>query len=463
LLAEVQSLVGRYLERWPNGRLRSVTVDLENPEGVLDSIRQWVEVDPETARFRRALHARVARQELPLGFLASVAHRSYTEVLVRRGFGTLPSWSPDVAEGLTSITAAERARDTAVLADVSALVVLSILDEPDKAMLLNVFRVVEVVDASVADVRTGRDLFEARSTMTLGWDEAADSGRVTETSSDEADRLANEATALLDLVTSLHRIPAVPSADEQDEARDLRLGCWMETIRTALATGKSLWADDASLRGLARSMGVATYSTVALLEALERSGSLTTERHQDLLHALARNRVAIPMSGALLLRVAEDDRWAATGAAFALGNPAVWAHPAEARVLWRRLCLAVTTYRPLELPTWLYLSASGVGYAHPVEKDAAHVGGELLADTILLSAAQAGDVPNLLAAVRAGLATAAEDPLVAPDPLPTSITALLDAIRRSAPPGVAERFVISLFSGTAEGDRTTVLEAALKP
>ena len=84
LLAEVQGLVSFYLERWPDGAIKSISVDPEDPEGMLESIRQMVEVDPETARIRRSLQGRVARQELPLGVLASALHRSYTELLVKR-------------------------------------------------------------------------------------------------------------------------------------------------------------------------------------------------------------------------------------------------------------------------------------------------------------------------------------------------------------------------------------------
>ena len=104
LLAEVQGLVSFYLERWPDGAIKSISVDPEDPEGMLESIRQMVEVDPETARIRRSLQGRVARQELPLGVLASALHRSYTELLVKRGLGTLPASSPQPAEGLTAIT-----------------------------------------------------------------------------------------------------------------------------------------------------------------------------------------------------------------------------------------------------------------------------------------------------------------------------------------------------------------------
>jgi hypothetical protein len=55
----------------------------------------------------------------------------------------------------------------------------------------------------------------------------------------------------------------------------MRLGGWTESISTALGTGMALWVDDTSLRALARLMGTATFSTVALLEVLQRSGMPT--------------------------------------------------------------------------------------------------------------------------------------------------------------------------------------------
>lgn len=463
LLGEVQSVVSTYLERWPNGALRSVQVNLEDPEATLDTIRQLIEVDAETARARRVFHARVARQELPLGSLASVVGRSYTELLLRRVPGTLPAWGADTSENVALIRDADRSLGSAVIADVSALVVLAVLEEQDRRVLMDAFRTIEVIDAALADVRSGRDFLAERSTVTLGWDEATGRGRLIETSTEEADRLARESVELLDLVSGLRRIPAARTADDKDDARDNHLGAWMQTIRTAIAIGQPVWADDAVLRALARGMGAAVFSTASVLEVLASVGKLTPGRWADALHHLARHRVSVPMSTDLLLGVAEEDRWGVGGAAFALGSPAVWANPRQAHALLARILPAVGAKRADQLPDWLYLSATGIGFAHPVPEAAVRQGGTLLAAAIQFSSAQASAMPALLSAVRAGLAEAAPDPGLLPDLLPVTVRLLLGALRAGLPPETADQYVIALFSQVDQEDRAVVLRAVLLP
>ena len=134
-----------------------------------------------------------------------------------------------------------------MLADLSALTVLSVFDEAIRAILMETFRVVELLDEAVADVRAGRDMLQASSTLSLGWDEATGRGTLHETSPAEADRQAKEASALYELVGQLHKVPTAHADEVSTEARDDYSGAWMETIRTAIATHRPLWADDAAL------------------------------------------------------------------------------------------------------------------------------------------------------------------------------------------------------------------------
>jgi hypothetical protein len=463
LVAEVQALVSRYLERWPNGAIRSISINPEDPEGTIETIRQLVEVDANTAHMRRVMQARVARGELPLGFMARIMHRSYTEFLVHRGFGTLPAWSPDPSETSASIRQVEDARDSAVLADLSALTILSALNEATRTKLMRWFRLVQVVDASVADARTGRDMLDARSTVSLRWNEETGDGRFFETSAEEADRQARESQALLALVVSLDRRPDVRAAETTDGQARERHGPWMSTIESAAAAGLPVWVDDVAVRVLARNMGVNAFSTVALLEALERSGEVSNNEHRELLRELAQNRVSVPVTRDFLLEIAEEEGWTAAGAAFSLSSPSLWVNPQYASVLVASVLPSVASHRADQLPDWLYLAAAGIGYTFPADAVAARIGGTVLAAAIHLTGAQPGGVPSLIAAVRAGLLAGASEPQAQRNPLPTAIEILLHAYRTGAPSGTGDQFMIALFSQTSEADRTAVLEAVLRP
>ena len=145
----------------------------------------------------------------------------------------------------------------------------------------------------------------------------------------------------------------------------------------------------------------------------------------------------------------------------ALGSPGLWADPRQASALWTRIVPSIAAHQSDQLPDWLYLSSVGIGYAHPAEAVAARLGGTLLAATIHLASAQAGEVPALIAAVRTGLAASAADPLARPDPLPTAVEILLEAYAGALPAGTAGRYMVGLFSRTNEADRTAVLAIVL--
>lgn len=98
LLSDVHTLVSDYTRRWPEGAIRAITMDEDDPEATLAKVGGMARRGPDAHKDLLRLAGQVARQEIPLGMLAAFAHRPYAEVVVLRGLGILAAGHPDPEE-----------------------------------------------------------------------------------------------------------------------------------------------------------------------------------------------------------------------------------------------------------------------------------------------------------------------------------------------------------------------------
>lgn len=457
LLNAVQTMTARYIERWPDGAIRSVTVDADNPEALLARIGDMARLDPTLAQARRQVERQVASGKLPLGALSAMSGRPHAAITVARGLGLLQSVHADSGEHARSVADATAALGGACIIETTAVAALLALRDADADALVRAFRLVETVDETLADARKGRDHLAGRSTLVVGWDQEADRMYVQETTYEEADRLAAEAEALFQLVEGLHRRQSERSADlPAHEPGNADPGPWLPAAETAAALGRPLWSDDAALRALARALGAPAFGTAAVLDAAAALGTLPADRRDILMLALLAGRVAIPLTEDLLAHGAEHDAWQPGAAAAALGDAAVWTDPGRALSLLRIVLPRVAQEQPGLLPAWAYRCARGVGHAHPRPLDAAKVSGVLVAAAVQLASVGPHEMPDLLAAVRAGLRDAAPDPEVVPDPLLTAAQVLLGAMRSSSAGLSPFERLTALFAALDDHDREAV-------
>lgn len=457
LRADVQAMVAGYVERWPEGAIRAITVDTDDPDALLARLAEMARVDPETSRLRRQIHGQVARSVLPLGALAAAARLPHSELVVLRGLGLLPSVHPDPAEQARSSADAAAALGGACMAETTALAALLTLPDEDADLLVRAFRVVETTDETLADARNGRDRLAGRSTLSVAWD--PDTGRplAQETTEEEADRLAEQAETLLRLVERQPRRQSSRPADAPArEADDHRYGPWLPTVETAAAAGRALWSDDATLRALARALGAPAFGTAALVDALVDAGTVTPGRRDVLLQALVRGRVGVPLTAPLLLAAAEAEAWRPDAAAAALGDPAIWATPGTALRLLGAVLPRVVEELPDAVPAWLHRCGRGIGYSHTHPLRAAEIAGVLLAAAVQMAATGPERVPDLVEAVRIGLRNAAPDPDFVPDPLYGAARVLLGALPDGTGLQEADQVLRQLFSALDEDDQETV-------
>ena len=462
LLGDIHAVQRDFFDRWPDSKhLRAVTVDPDDPAQAIEQLQRMVAVDDDTARARREFHRRVARTQLPLGALSDAARRSHAAVVLARGLGTIPAWHPDPAEHTAAASDAAEALDGPAVADTTTLLVLTLLGESLRGTLLGAFTSVRITDSTLSDIRRAADEAAARSTASFVYDDQARRTVLVEGTEQDAEDRAAESQALVRVAAVLPAFPD-PPVDPDDPTRG-DWGPWMAAARAA-ASGGALWSDDAALRVLARALGAKAFSTAAVLDALLARGVLSLPERDDALRRMVRGRIGgIPHTADGLRAAAEDGSWDAGPAALVLADPAVWADPNRGLELLDAVLPSVARHRPAAAAGWAFAAARGIGHAHDDEDLAARIAGTALAAIVHRLGSAPDTAATAVGAVRSGLASASPDPDVVPDPLPLAAASLMRALSRALDPATAAQYVLALFSGLGDTDRTAVARAVLAP
>lgn len=465
LLGRVRALHMDFFERWPESEhFMRYSVDVSDAQAILASLTELVSVTPDAARARREFHGQIARSSLPLGAMSSAVGKGYAELLLRRGvLGALPTWHPDSAEHVHAKGEATAALGLAPIMDTSAAVAISTLQPATQAALRGTFRRVEVVDDALVDATITNDSLGLRSTGVLTYDDRTQQARYEEIPEAAAERLAEDAEALLTALTALPRVPAAPPEPDELDAGWRDNAPWLAACRTAAANGTALWCDDAALRVLARSLGATSFSTWALIEVLTDRGDLTSGAHDEALADLVVGGAAggLPLSVSTLLEIAEREEWRVGGAALALGNPAMWRDHQRANRLLIPTVRAVLQHRPDALPAWVYQTATGIGYAYPEPAAGSVVAAGMLAIVAHSAGSRPEVVRDVVQATRLGLASAAADPADSPDPLEEAASLMFRSYAGVFEPALAAQYVRALFTELDPEDRAVIARIIL--
>ena len=95
-----------------------------------------------------------------------------------------------------------------------------------------------------------------------------------------AEERHRKVTALLALINKC-RVTPISAHARMEAMGELATSTWVTTIECAAQSGAPFWCDDVALRAAARSIGVAAFSTPALLDALVESEELTAEQREN--------------------------------------------------------------------------------------------------------------------------------------------------------------------------------------
>lgn len=257
-----REMLRNYVERFPEGAIRQVAIDMENP---LQSMQDLIGDRPRNV----ALEEKISTGAAPLGLAGLMYGKSYLETLVARDHGPVFSASRDTGAERAAIDHAH-ARGTVL--DLSALVTIARLPEQIRPQLVGHFANARVLGEQHADAVNGARIKRLESGMTyrpgidgeIGVVEQVDD-EVVAVQSALADRVEE---SFAQFATDSH--PTVTSL-EPDAERDFNQ-TFLLGADHALDAGLALWVDDLALKELVRQQGGHAFGTPELMVHLRTEG-----------------------------------------------------------------------------------------------------------------------------------------------------------------------------------------------
>jgi tetratricopeptide (TPR) repeat protein len=328
-IAELHAATKEFAERYPSSQFfRMVSVNPEDPASSMEALVK------ETQRGQSKNLESVLKAGLPLGMVAAVAGRPYSEIILRRGLGVLSVRSPVSAEREAEMTDLLSIQlETEVLIDAAALSVVSMLSEQaavvnatdsTEAKLLGAIDRCLAADVVVRDVLRARDALKMMSPLSVAYDFEREALVIGEEDEDELARIANRADTMLSFA---HSLPPTTLNLAAKEGRGSAAGseAWLGLIESCSATGRGLWSDDLALRRLARSEGVPTFGTTTVLDLLRKSDVVTEEEYEASILQLGMCFVVdLPLTLQALQLMAIADGWRPGSAATFLSRKWSW-------------------------------------------------------------------------------------------------------------------------------------------
>jgi tetratricopeptide (TPR) repeat protein len=391
---------------------------------------------------------------VPLGFLAGVMSRGYATLVIQRAMGVLVAGSPEDAEHEIETAAAREQFNREIVVDASAVVTLTGLSDPNRLT----GRYLSMVTPPAAMLGLHRAAFDIRglagSPGSIRWDPEGDGIAMTELGGEEFRRLYDRSERVQSYtdrvkVRAVSERTALPQLANQREHAE-----WVDVLHLALERELPIWSDDLGLRRIARELGLISFGTPAVVDAI-RDLAIENSTGKDVDEAaiaaafdtqveLAADMIVdLPLGTEGLLRLAEADGWKARAGAFALARPAWWVANSDGTAALRRIYGEARDKAPDDLPAWQY--AAMYGTARALQPEAASA---VLAFLAMLGYDE--DEPTdktRLDGLRRARRTAAE--LGHPDPasaVPAAAAALAKAGRCADPEQLAARTLEALDS-----------------
>lgn len=323
LASRMKSAQAHYHNAYPDGALQMVDFDLDR--FVEDMTARLKPV----ARVSADFEAMVRDHRLPVGVLASTFRRPYALAVLTRPAGVTPAGTPFENDYDAELEAAGHAIDVgAAVCEASALYLSVLLDEHWPTFRGRFHRLLLPLIAYDDIVRTVDELVVPAS-GTMQYD--PHEGRlVLHSPRPEVTGLLRErASAVEARAQTLERVPVgdLTVLPGQDAGRD---SAWLAPIQLAADTRYPLFSDDVALRQLARSVGVDTFGTLALVHALIDRGELP-----DVTEAIVRTLVPeyvvdLPVPIDLLIEIAAADNWESGPGMTIVARPRWWADTDDA-------------------------------------------------------------------------------------------------------------------------------------
>lgn len=443
-IRELHKATEEYTEAHPESHIfRRIAFDPGDPLGPLTALlKDRASEHPAITELRE----RIARGELPLGFAAELAGRTYVEACIKTGAGLVYSHLPSMAA--TGRAAAAAASGLRIVIDASAAATLTLLDPATVDKLVGAFLALETTDAAYRDALGAQQSLSMLSTMSLGWDAEKNRPVVRETDAEEAKALARRADQVVELLARSDRRGWPGLKRFSGFAGE---GTWLSALDLAISEQRVFWCDDRVLRQLAAHENAQTFGTVDLLATLEADGLLATG-----VGAAARARliagyhVDLDFDPDVMTLAAELDGWMPKGAAAALARVHTWTDPAKCLRFADTAISRIASNSPTDIAGWTGAVALGLVRITDGNIEGASDNLRLL---LAHQLAQPWLRPDTLPFVMQGIRNAAKELPGTADPLPAVLARTYNKIAEKHGAPRAAKFLLMLVSDLSEEDR----------
>ena len=273
---------------------------------------------------------------IPLGALSTMLGHPYSFTLAQRDLGYFIAAAGSLADDEADESAAAAARNGDVVADISALLISSVLGEFEYTR--GQFRTLLTPTACRNDITAGRIRMDGRSasSASVSYDPARDTAVPHGLDIDGHLAALERFTKLEQALPRTHPTTTPPLSSLGELAIE-GAEAWLAPVALAKERGLSLWSDDAAQRSLARACGVRAFGTITLqqLRAVERlsagdaddaaCAAALVARHAEVTKALSERVVDVPAYAEGLIEQARREGWNDPSlAAATVGRPAWW-------------------------------------------------------------------------------------------------------------------------------------------
>ncbi|MER6666476.1 hypothetical protein ABT256_18185 [Amycolatopsis japonica] len=443
--------IAEFIENNPeHSSFRAISIPEDADADTLKEVfRQFLE--PGTATLED-LRRQVGDLKAPYGMLSALTGKPYSSTLAHRAAGCLPIWLPvDDIEAQEKMAASE-AIESAIVLDASTLAICYFLRDIWPAIISSFTQVVIPLEAR-SDIIHAVQSFLLPSDGSLGWNAQAGAPSMSDADPVAQTRLRSHSQWMLsateDLdVTDWPTIQTLRDTENWNEPE--RFLPWLTPLDFAATNDVVLFADDAALRMIGRSIGVRCFGTVALLQVLLEARKITQVQFNYAQDAMRREFcVDLPLDPIALNRILEQDSWSSAAVPFAFSRPTAWRIPSTLRT-WSTLLAHLIKENPSDLAYWLYCATIGVT-KEKNSNDALKAAAHLLFVASTLSGLRSEVVKELLRASREALALSSFS-----DVLPHLIAVIRELLTQDFSEQDRTRIILALSVELDEEDRSIV-------
>ena len=398
------AVLGAFLDRYPNHpTLRAIKVD-ENFDELFAHLRDTV--GASTAAIGE-MSQRVSAGQVPYGMLSAIGGRPYGAALLHRAAGCLLVYPGDRAQATRDRVDATRALDRPAVVDASVLVTAS-FTEGLWPLVRASLGALTMTDPAFQDVAAAADSCRRGDGTSFGWDIATGRPTLDQIPQDVLAELRRRAAFVEEHAHDLRheawptqRTLDSPGDPERRLDDDQRFWSWISGVDYAKTNGFPLFCDDVALRMLARSEGVPTFGSAALVEVLEAQGTMEGATRRTMFD-LWRSEFCVDLPGVdELQEFARSVGYEPGPATLTVARPAFW-QDTGALASYEAICRGTVRTAPEHVAVWLYAAIRGAIANRPPEL-AARMAADLLLRTEEISAPSPAAFAKMVAAARDAL------------------------------------------------------------